>query len=161
MEKENSLPERNPSYEAKDKETSKKVDFEIAERKSTISDKLDSIQKEISLDQTIDNATHGIRSNWEKQAENIKQQPKIFLIYKDLTPKTLIRTIKGSISPTKMDSFLACIFVDEMPQANWEHACRYIFVDEKNSETIKSTVPPSIQNDQQYADITNNIFPRP
>lgn len=35
-------------------------------------------------------------------------------------------------------------FVDDQPDANWQHACRYIWVDTKNGkyETIKSSTPP-------------------
>jgi len=35
-------------------------------------------------------------------------------------------------------------FVDDMPEANWEHPCRYVFVDVKthDSEVVKASLPP-------------------
>lgn len=35
-------------------------------------------------------------------------------------------------------------FVDDMPEANWEHPCRYVFVDVKthDSVVVKASLPP-------------------
>jgi len=46
-------------------------------------------------------------------------------------------------------------FIDDQPEANWEHSCRYIFVDTKNGKyhIIKACAPP------ENMDRMKKVFP--
>ncbi|MBR1462351.1 MAG: hypothetical protein IJ604_03095 [Prevotella sp.] len=44
-------------------------------------------------------------------------------------PQAEIKTIKGSVATPSFESWF--FFVDDMPYANWEHSCRYIYVNAK------------------------------
>jgi hypothetical protein len=90
--------------------------------------------------------------------EIFEENPEGTLVYIYQIPLTAGQEIKSwGRSYTVPDKFDMAwfIFVDDQPGANWEHACRYIFVDQVSGEyhIINSRTPP------EQMELMDKIFP--
>ncbi|MBO5602600.1 MAG: hypothetical protein J5957_08385 [Prevotella sp.] len=81
-----------------------------------------------------------------KVSKNIKQ------------PKSIIKSLVKPVISPMYDSWF--FFIDDMPKANWEHACRYIFVNTKTGEyeIQKKRRPPLEEMDCLIGLTTNEDY---
>lgn len=90
--------------------------------------------------------------------EIFEENPENILVYISQVPLKAGQEIKSwersYTVPVKFD-MAWFIFVDDQPGANWEHACRYIFVDRVSGEyhVIQSRTPP------EQMELMDTIFP--
>ena len=84
-------------------------------------------------------------------------QKKIYLSDEESVGLRVIKTIRGDIAIPKSDggnnqTWVA--FVDDVPEANWGHPCRYLFIDDSgNISEVKATTPPSQKNPFMFEEI--------
>ena len=113
-----------------------------------------SVMAEFSLANTGIDKEHA----WMIIKEIFEENPEGALVYISQVPLKAGKEIKGwERSYTVPDKFNTAwfIFVDDQPGANWEHACRYIFVDRVSGEyhVIQSRTPP------ERLELMDRIFP--
>lgn len=79
-------------------------------------------------------------------------KPNLYLFDAPLSTNYVIKTIRGRIPFNKKENNPAdppewAFFVDWLPNANWEHACSYIYVHKSGALTdIAETAPPTQQS---------------
>lgn len=71
-------------------------------------------------------------------------------VYMSKMPLKKGETIQAMAKTYHVDEFVSSwvFFIDDAPQANWEHPCRYVFVDEGTGKymVIEGTTPPDNMN---------------
>jgi len=69
---------------------------------------------------------------------------RVYVSRKPIPGKKYIYTWRMKVQVPPKFSRAWFFFVDDMPEANWEHPCRYVFVDVKthDSEVVKASLPP-------------------
>ena len=79
------------------------------------------------------------------------------IVYISKMPLKKGETIRAIRKTYQVDAFVSSwvFFIDDAPEANWEHPCRYVFVDEDTGKytVIEGTTPPYDMN------IFMKIFP--
>lgn len=67
----------------------------------------------------------------------------LYRLDKVVPENTNISMIKGGIQSPPYDVY--CYFIDEEPNANWEHKCRYVFINASTHSiiTVQSKTPPN------------------
>ncbi|MEM9814802.1 MAG: hypothetical protein AAF827_00080 [Cyanobacteria bacterium P01_D01_bin.6] len=118
----------------------------------------------MNTDEVADVVADFVKEDWSnkiKQGEsNIRPKVSVFDI--ELSSNVIIQSLNGPVSPPTNDltnPFVRCAFVDDLPNANWEHQCRYLFIREDGSiEEVEETSPPSQLTNQILIDITDKAF---
>jgi hypothetical protein len=84
-------------------------------------------------------------------------QKKIYLSDRDTIGLRTIKTIRDELAIPKSDgenNRMWVAFVDDMPEANWGHPCRYLFIgDSGNISEVWTTTPPSQKNPFTFEEI--------
>ena len=84
-------------------------------------------------------------------------QKKVYLSDKEVVGLPTIKTIYREISIPQSDGVnhrMWIAFVDDVPEANWGHPCRYLFIDDSgNMSEVKATTPPSLKNPFTFEEI--------
>ena len=84
-------------------------------------------------------------------------QKKVYLSDEETVGLQAIKTIRGDIVIPKSDggnNRMWVAFVDDMPEANWGHPCRYLFIDDFGDiSEVKTTTPPSQKNPFTFEEI--------
>lgn len=72
------------------------------------------------------------------------------IVYISKMPLKKGETIRAIRRTYQVDALVSswAFFIDDAPQANWEHPCRYVFVDEDTGKytVIEGTTPPYDMN---------------
>jgi len=99
-----------------------------------------------------------IRQKVEAEIETVYAQTnerlykKVYLSDRPVTNLPAVRTVRGDIPvPTGNGSnepdAVWVASIDDLPEANWEHSCRYVFIGEAGIlEEVPSTAPLSMKN---------------
>jgi hypothetical protein len=73
-------------------------------------------------------------------------KPRIFAL-SDLSQNAVVETISGPLQVPRHLTNAApewCFFADDLPNANWEHPCRYLVVYSDGSiQSVDNRVPPN------------------
>ncbi len=84
-------------------------------------------------------------------------QKKVYLSDKEVVSLPAIKTIYREIPIPPSDGVnhrMWVAFVDDVPEANWGHPCRYLFIDDAgNISEVKTTTPPSLRNPFTFEEI--------
>jgi hypothetical protein len=84
-------------------------------------------------------------------------QKKVYLSDKEIVGLQAIKTIYRDIPIPQSDGGnhrVWVAFVDDVPEANWGHPCRYLFINEDgNISEVKSITPPSLKNPFTFEEI--------
>jgi len=84
-------------------------------------------------------------------------QKKVYLSDREAVGLPAIKTIRGDIAISKSDgknNQVWVAFVDDVPEANWEHPCRYLFIEDSgNIREVRATTPPSEKNPFTFEEI--------
>jgi hypothetical protein len=106
-----------------------------------------------------------IRQKVEAEIETVYAQTnerlykKVFLSDQPVTNLSAVRTVRGDIPvPTGNGSnepdAVWVAFIDDLPEANWGHPCRYVFVGDGGVlSEVSRTEPPSQKNPFQFDEI--------
>ena len=109
----------------------------------------------ISRKDAISVLTKHLRAQARKKREKrqLGEQPKVYEMSVNFDTNSVIESIRGPVSfethtnaaaaPT--DPRRYAFFVDEKPEANWEHPCKYIIIrDSGTIEEANETLPPKL-----------------
>jgi len=84
-------------------------------------------------------------------------QKKVYLSDVETVGLRAIKTIRGDFVIPKFDgghNRMWIAFVDDLPEANWGHPCRYLFIDDsENISEVRTTTPPSQKNPFTFEEI--------
>ena len=84
-------------------------------------------------------------------------QKKVYLSDVESVGLRAIKTIRGDIAIPNSggkNSRMWVAFVDDVPEANWGHPCRYLFIDDSgNISEVRTTTPPSLKNSFTFEEI--------
>ncbi len=84
-------------------------------------------------------------------------QKKVYLSDVEIVGLRAIKTIRGDFVIPKSggaNNRMWVAFVDDVPEANWGHPCRYLFIDDSgNISQVKNTTPPSQKNPFTFEEV--------
>jgi len=86
----------------------------------------------------------------EKVLENQLSGKRCFISVNMLKAGEIIRTWRQQHQVPEKFAFAWVVFIDDAPEANWEHACRYVFIDAASSEYVirQASTPPDNLNSE-------------
>lgn len=96
----------------------------------------------------------------EKVLENELEGKRCFISVQLQKGGEIIKSWSKDQQVPEKFAFAWIVFIDDAPEANWEHSCRYVFVDAASGEYVirRASTPPDNLN-SEFKEIETEVSP--